>query len=539
MVLKYSHEHKTLMPSGPPGRRWHKMLVRPQQLGLEPKKKIQIQYGNGTLGGCTMYWPVRKDEKYHPRERLEKGDPHLPNCTIKLFYYEEFDLEEDESTIDEDELEFLSIAGSEEDFEDIIDDEKYWSCDEEELEFYTPFENSDDEVGNENGECMMLGTGETILHRPMNINNIKKFLYLGYDIHSRDAYKETPLHLAIRCWNLDLTKTFISAGANVNAQNQCGQNPLILAIENRCSMEIIRELLNAGANYSSVMDYFKEQVMHYAWNGELVFEFSKRGAKINIRDKYGYTPLHRACRNFSGKSPPCATQELIRLGAEVNCLDDNGKPPIYHAVLSRRWDILPELVKGGADLTQTVSDRYSNDHKCTILDKALLGKNKELGIHIIKALLWRNWAHELDYTNINRYVMHTLDNSYVLDYVDKFVTNYVDELTRMRKHMIGEYSLFDIIRTRVVYKKTMLLYMDNLKHIDEIHKLFPYYYLYISEIINDFKSRTDLLAKLKQNRISVGSRAKETTKSVILNYDCIYSICEHLSVKDMSNFLSC
>ena len=67
------------------------------------------------------------------------------------------------------------------------------------------------------------------------------------------------------------------------------------------------------------------------WNkissNELI-EYTKNIKSINIKDDYGFTPLHFAVTN----NDPKKINILLQMGANVNAKSHYGFTPIYHAV---------------------------------------------------------------------------------------------------------------------------------------------------------------------------------------------------------------
>ena len=63
-------------------------------------------------------------------------------------------------------------------------------------------------------------------------------------------------------------------------------------------------------------------------NSNELTEYTKNIKSINIRDDYGFTPLHFAVSN----NHPKKIQILLNMGANVNAKSHYGFTPIYHAV---------------------------------------------------------------------------------------------------------------------------------------------------------------------------------------------------------------
>jgi ankyrin repeat protein len=103
---------------------------------------------------------------------------------------------------------------------------------------------------------------DTALHLPMDdwdtlhyatqrgdIEVVKSFLAKGSNINAFDDISFTPLHHAANEGHLDLIKVLLEAGADVNAHEEAriGNTPLG-EIAGNCSFEIARLLIAAGAD---------------------------------------------------------------------------------------------------------------------------------------------------------------------------------------------------------------------------------------------------------------------------------------------------
>ena len=105
------------------------------------------------------------------------------------------------------------------------------------------------------------------------------------------------LYDAVSSGNLDLVRTLINTGANVNAQGRMGytilQNAFMMS-----NAEIIKVLINAGADVNDYSrDSFSPLKMAVATNrADIVKMLIDAGAHINEKDSNGYTPLDLAIR---------------------------------------------------------------------------------------------------------------------------------------------------------------------------------------------------------------------------------------------------
>lgn len=71
------------------------------------------------------------------------------------------------------------------------------------------------------------------------------------------------------------------------------------------------------------------------------------GAKVNVRNSYGSTPLHDAA--VGGQSEIVAM--LLERGAEIDARDqDSGATPLYNAASWGKLDAVKLLIEKGADV---------------------------------------------------------------------------------------------------------------------------------------------------------------------------------------------
>ena len=79
------------------------------------------------------------------------------------------------------------------------------------------------------------------------------------------------------------------------------------------------------------------------------------GANIDLLDKNGQTPLHRAAK----KDNTNAIKELIRLGANVNLQDNRGQTPLHIAAIRGHPGAIKELISSGANVNLQDNDGHT------------------------------------------------------------------------------------------------------------------------------------------------------------------------------------
>jgi ankyrin repeat protein len=118
-----------------------------------------------------------------------------------------------------------------------------------------------------------IGDGRTALHQAAangNLEILKSLIAHGAQINSVNANGETPLHFAARFGKLEALKALISDGAKLDEKSKYTKaTPLLTAAENGHEA-IIRELLDAGAKKSekdafgkTAPERYKEYVASY------------------------------------------------------------------------------------------------------------------------------------------------------------------------------------------------------------------------------------------------------------------------------------
>jgi ankyrin repeat protein len=158
---------------------------------------------------------------------------------------------------------------------------------------------------------------------------VTALLLKGVDPNLADSRGRTPLFTAVREGSLQALESLLAAPQlRIDAVNADGETPLMIAAI-RGSLPAAKALV-------------------------------KRGAAIN-RD--GWTPLHYAC---SGPDNGVAAF-LIAQGAELNARSDNGTTPLMMAARYGSGDLVPLLLKAGAE------PRAANEQELTAADFAQRG----------------------------------------------------------------------------------------------------------------------------------------------------------------------
>ncbi len=131
---------------------------------------------------------------------------------------------------------------------------------------------------------------------------------------------------------------------------------LIKAIKNN-DLSTVQEVLDAGADLNWQAGYMRRTPLHYAVydeSGEILRELLKRGAKTDLFDDSGFTPLHEAV--VVGQF--INAEILLEHGADINAQEGGHVTPLHAAYFS---DMKSEaslrvrfLLENGADQSKTM-----------------------------------------------------------------------------------------------------------------------------------------------------------------------------------------
>ena len=193
-----------------------------------------------------------------------------------------------------------------------------------------------------------------------SIEIIKSLIDTGADVNAKGNKGRTPLHL---CKKADVAKLIIDAGADINAKDNNGKTPLYYCEDT----DIAKMLIEAGAdvnakdNHGKTLLHFCEDERIAISQTDIVKMLIDAGADVNAKDDYGNTPLH-----LTDISADIA-QVLINAGADVNASNNGGKTPLHWCYFAKTAQV---FIDAGADVNAKDEDGNTPLHYCEHYDVA-------------------------------------------------------------------------------------------------------------------------------------------------------------------------
>jgi len=201
-------------------------------------------------------------------------------------------------------------------------------------------------------------TGRTILHnycRHINATPVEVYRYLievkGCDVNVRDKYNDTPIHEALRNFNLNrggditvLMYLLTQTNIDVNTKGQYGFTLFHAACfySNNLLLQIFKLLIETLGCDVNIRDNYNDTAHHRAINRFnsnkddditiLQYLLSQEGVNGNIKGQFDDTLLHAACK-YINTLPLDIFKVLIEtMGCEVNAQNDDKDTPLHNAL---------------------------------------------------------------------------------------------------------------------------------------------------------------------------------------------------------------
>lgn len=261
---------------------------------------------------------------------------------------------------------------------------------------------------------------------------------------------ETPLLMAIiqSGLNPDLYKQIIeilfNTGIDVNKSSSNKMTPLILAIETG-NINLVKLLLGAGANANTrdkrnetALMYVTSNIIDYEIKYELCKVLLKCGANVNLLDDNGCSVLFRATDSYK------LCKLFLKYGANVNLKTEEGFTPLFDlhtyqwANLPDKYNITVLFISYGVNINeiydgQTVLDYiFSSDYDSYYHDD-YFWLFKSAGIDTI---YYNSYILDADYLILLKQagISIRIDSSNDINYmVNNFTKKIIDQMKEIRK----------------------------------------------------------------------------------------------------------
>ncbi|MFH2064371.1 MAG: ankyrin repeat domain-containing protein [Pseudomonadota bacterium] len=160
---------------------------------------------------------------------------------------------------------------------------------------------------------LCIGCATTIHEAAMKgkIDSVKEHLAAGEEVDARDQYGKTPLILASSWGHLDIMELLIEKGANVNVERQ-GWTPLISAAASG-HVKGVKLLLSKGADINA-LEGRALSLATMGQNADMVKTLIKAKIKVDGVNENGVTPLWQTAFYDMVEM----AKLLIDAGADVN-----------------------------------------------------------------------------------------------------------------------------------------------------------------------------------------------------------------------------
>ena len=171
-----------------------------------------------------------------------------------------------------------------------------------------------------------------------------------------DSINKKLLSAAVTATKARDIKELLDKGADVNAHNEWGLTPVMLAAQYNHSVAVLNALIAAGADIHEAEPKYRSNALHLAANSssnpKVIDALLAAGANIDARNYLGETALIMAVN--SNSETKISTQlikcgaDIIKCGADINARDYQGHSVLEYAKTAKRTYLVNLLKEKGA-----------------------------------------------------------------------------------------------------------------------------------------------------------------------------------------------
>ncbi len=149
-----------------------------------------------------------------------------------------------------------------------------------------------------------------------SLDAMKLLLGSGADVNAKNAFDATALMWCVS--DVDRVRLLMAKGAKVNARSKLGNTPLLIAAADDGTSEVVKLLIDAGADVTAADRNHATALMNAASANDLanVKMLLQKGADANAKDDTGLTALMNAAAEGNAEM----VRMLLARGADVNAV---------------------------------------------------------------------------------------------------------------------------------------------------------------------------------------------------------------------------
>uniref|UniRef100_A0A0B6ZR90 SOCS box domain-containing protein n=2 Tax=Arion vulgaris TaxID=1028688 RepID=A0A0B6ZR90_9EUPU len=311
----------------------------------------------------------------------------------------------------------------------------------------------------------------------------------GAKVDSRVG-NSTALHVAAKMGKDECLEILLERGCSINVVDSTSSTALILAVKGKHYVAIAN-LIRSGCNLDSRDDQGRT-ALHYACHTAVaVDQLLKAGARVNICDNQGCTPLlmaateglervvHSLCQspgidvNISNdcvKKTPLhilaykghirCVRDLIAAGADINLLDSESKNPLWYAVANAKRDVTALLLKSNGLVDTYQCPVEHPEHACPV--RIAVDKSH---IDILKLLILSGY----DNKHVRECLILPKAHALFSDYQVNYWLQHAQEVTSLRqicrkliRHHLGIHLFMDLSKLPLPEKLKSYLLLEEL-----------------------------------------------------------------------------